>query len=500
MKLSARCVALRCFAARWSPVLLRFLLVLLVLPFALPVEAQPRFTGNFVPQSQYATSAALALFVDPTGNDNGTCLASGTSACATPAGAIARIPYRVRHAVTVTIAAGTYANLKIQNLSVETGGTLTFNGPSTNFAPATGTATGSLTAVSNTVNAAPTVTDSAQSWTTDNLRGRFLEMTNGTANNVRRVIVSNTATTITLASGYPTAPSVGNTYAIRTPGVVLNGTGLPLSVKSIGPGGGSATITAGNRIVISQIEANTANAVPCAIDSSASRVTFDRVRCVAQTNGFTGMSVSGNSAAPTLSNVYVQAANVAALVVSSSPLAFLNSTYARSSSSISGVASFGPAVDVSGSGLTVENTNVAGHVIDFAGTGTNFSLNGIAMGSASLNLICPSGSTGYGLYNPRPDPLLGFFEGNTLSVANLNSTNCREAAHIYGRSKLTVAGTTVTNVVYGFTVAAGGSIYFAGVAPAFSGVLAAEYRVDEVDFAVLSSGITNLTTLSSIIP
>lgn len=185
--------------------------------------------GGALRKREYQTYSALTLYVDPTGSDSNACTASGTSACATLTGALGKLPRFINHAVTINVANGTYSeSVAISNYIEPPNGAMTITGSLTNVTPATGTATGSLTAVANTGCCASvalaTMTDGAQTWTTNDFRGAFLVMTSGTQSGQVRPIVSNTATTLTLSTPFNAAPAVSDTYAIQVPGATFSGT------------------------------------------------------------------------------------------------------------------------------------------------------------------------------------------------------------------------------------------------------------------------------------
>ena len=169
----------------------------------------------------YATQAAVNLYVDPTGSDSNACTSSGSSACLTLQGAESRIPKLARHPVVVSVAAGHYTGLGIYGhsfdpASVTNGAYISWVGALTNATVATGTATGTATGgTAGSASAFGTIIDSGQSWTSNNLKGFILEKTGGTGVGEKRIITSNTSTTITAAGNW-TAPAAGSTtYAIR---------------------------------------------------------------------------------------------------------------------------------------------------------------------------------------------------------------------------------------------------------------------------------------------
>lgn len=214
--------------------LLGFLLAWAMVFAACVSFAQPTVTrGGALKKRAYQTYATTTLYVDPTGNDANPCTASGTSACLTLAGALAKVARFIRHAVNINVAAGTYAEVfRLQGFTLGSGvgaadaAALTISGAMANVTPTTGTATGTLTG--RTAPAAGTkdiVADSTQTWTTNDFRGAFLQITGGTGSGQYRPIASNTATTISLAAPFTTAPVAGSTYAIVSPSVIFTGAG-----------------------------------------------------------------------------------------------------------------------------------------------------------------------------------------------------------------------------------------------------------------------------------
>jgi len=157
--------------------------------------------------SATATTGAMTLYVATTGNDSNDGLSTG-SALLTLQAAIDKVPKIVLHLVTINVAAGTYAAVDISAFSIGTNGLIKLLGVTT--APTLTTGTTSGTATSHTVagNTLPTMTDSGQSWTVNELRGKFVKIGAATA----RVIVSNTATTLTLVDNF-VAP-VDTTYVL----------------------------------------------------------------------------------------------------------------------------------------------------------------------------------------------------------------------------------------------------------------------------------------------
>lgn len=209
--------------------------------------------GHFLKPEQYATQGTLALFVDgASGNDSNACTASGSSACLTIQGAINKIPELLQYAVTVDIAAGTYAGFRMINHAVNPASTASPTGSiyvrgaaQSNFSPATGSATGTVTSVSTDAVGFHVVTDSGQTWTVDNLSTRFLSLTGGTGSGQVCPIISNTATAVTVSCTFSPAPVAGTTYAIVTPSVLITSS-VNNTATATGAAGGAAGIILSN--------------------------------------------------------------------------------------------------------------------------------------------------------------------------------------------------------------------------------------------------------------
>lgn len=192
--------------------------------------------GGALKKRAFQTYGTVSLFVDPTGSDSNACTSTGTAACLTLQGAINKVPGRVRHNVTITLAAGTYSGaVTVSGFTIgPTDGAV--NGPAfditgsstwTNATLGAGSATGTVTTytapvVSGAAVTLGALTDSGQSWTANALKGLFVTMTSGASSGTKRVIVGNSATSLELNAPIGTV-SAGNTYAIQTPSTILSG-------------------------------------------------------------------------------------------------------------------------------------------------------------------------------------------------------------------------------------------------------------------------------------
>lgn len=198
------------------------------------------------------TTAQTAWYVDAsTGSDGNDCLTPGT-ACLTGQGALDKIPKYLKHRQAIYFATGSYPCMKVSGFLTDPNATIGSVGPITtaggagialigtlsNSTLTTGTAGGTITSSSTgqtSVGVSFTVvTDNTQSWTTDNLKGRFVTFGNFT----RQVITSNTATTFTILTS-SAAPANGVAYVIQDAATFIN------SLCTIGPTVGGAGVDGG---------------------------------------------------------------------------------------------------------------------------------------------------------------------------------------------------------------------------------------------------------------
>ncbi len=297
-----------------------FVLILTLL--ASSVLAQDITRGDGLRTRQFRTFAAVTYFVDPTGSDTNACTASGTSACATVAGVLTKFPKFIQDNITINVAAGTYPGFTMTNLVFSGNGIVRVNiaGVMGTFSPATGTATGTLTAASTGNATVDVLTDSTQAWTADNLRGRFFKITSGTGLNESRVVISNTATTVTVVRYGGTAPVAGSGYTIETPASVFNST---VTINGNVFGGSNNVIDLGRVDIASS--SGSALSLTCA--SSGGGIRLGETRITTTSVGSTGFVNSGctvsSNALGTLFGVYIQATSgLAVSVLSTSPTIF----------------------------------------------------------------------------------------------------------------------------------------------------------------------------------
>lgn len=359
-----------------------------------------RAGGSTVDTAGFVTknTDAGVFYVDLTGSNSNACTASGTSACATLSGALAKLPNRLDHAVTVNIAGNpdggvaTYSDT-VTWYDVDLNAPFNITGPSLiNATPATGSATGTLTAVSNGTTAAPalppTLTDSAATWTTNNLVGMFVVMTSGAQNGVVRVIARNTATVLTLASPYATAPAVSDTFAIRIPGVVISNavSNYTINMKFTGASGAGSIVGNGPTGTTTGIDFVNSSGSACAVASTSQTIAFTNVRCISTASTGTGMTQSSGTVR---SNISV----------------FQGGASGWSVTGTSSVAS-----------ASVTSTVLMNHSL-FYGTGT--SGRGLLFSGASIPTITANGT--YTVQSNGTSSSVGTFE-HRVSVAQISPT------------------------------------------------------------------------------
>ena len=463
--------------------------------------------GDALKRREYQTYSTQTFFIDPTGNDTNACTASGTSACLTWAGVTAKIPRHIRNSIIINIANGTYAEQMF--LTDKTfAGTLTINGSQlTSTTLATGTATGTLTAVSTGAVAFSVYTDSGQTWTTNDLRFKFLTMTSGPASGQSVLIHSNTATTITAVAPFTGVPVAGNTYTITEPGVIFSTT-TPFSFTGLlGVGtlqSASLTInnirfsgtTGANRWVATGVLQLVANNLLFTMSSTGSTLSSANNNVWSPTNtfftqtGFNCQAATGTASCASLgggvlglSGAYFLTSATTALTVASGTGLSLNKT----------------AFEATGTAAVNE---VAG-VVSMRGPT-------YATGSLSSNAFW-SITCGAGVLNPGLR-ILGTGTGTSpfnasihgVSLNALLMTGCPIGVSLGGQAVLGVTSTaTFTDTVTGVDVSAGAKARFLTL-PTFGGTFTNEFLLDSTSYtaaainALTPKIVTNSVTLSSV--
>lgn len=167
--------------------------------------------------AQGVTTADMTLYVDTaTGNDNN--IGSLALPLKTIQAAINRTPHIIAHLVTIYVRAGTYAEDLIVSNHIRHTGWFTISGYDwTDVVPATGLATGTIASYSGR-----TVNVTAASWTVNDLRGKYIQLTSGAKSGYKYPIESNTATSLTIG-GYGLSAISGQTFKFVTQGAIITG-------------------------------------------------------------------------------------------------------------------------------------------------------------------------------------------------------------------------------------------------------------------------------------
>jgi hypothetical protein len=203
------------------------------------------------------STAALDLYCDPAGDDSN----PGTPSLPVrqPTAALALVPRRLRHRVTIHLAPGRYQGFSVTGFVIDPqeDGTqvgLAVAGTFVPAVPATGTANGTSTAAADGDALAPSwavLVDGGQSWTPDDLRGRFLEVTSGAGKGQVLPIAHNDATSIWVLTTAWSAVPAGSDYVIHDQGSVIDTPiQVPTALAAVGvpprPPTSACVVVAGN--------------------------------------------------------------------------------------------------------------------------------------------------------------------------------------------------------------------------------------------------------------
>lgn len=471
----------------------KFFVLTLLLLSAFNASAQGISRGGGLKKRQFQTYSTATYYLDPAGSDANSCTAAGAaSACATLNGVWDKLPRTIRHDITINVAAGSYTFDSRWNNAIwgesattpslsEIGANVLIEGPAlTNFTPATGTATGTSTGTTTTVAPLPTVTDSTQTWTVNDLRGRFLVMTSGSLSGQARVIVANTATTITHSPWNSGGPAPGDTYAIQTPAATFSG------LQSFQNHTGINGILRFSRIELSDtgavlyVNQTDASFTPQlslvrAITTSGSSTTISVTRC--------RFPVGATSGGVTNAPYYVEnmgtGTAISATEVGATGSSLSGHLYAYSSStSATGTVyiSSGPRISAGWLNIIAETNAAAGTALriqGMAGTASGIS-------NSTVSVRCPAGSTGTGaaLWG-NTATVLRFFEavncGTGMKVGLASSAGAFNDGYLQVQADLVCTSTTTCMNT------AGGARSAVMVAPTFTGVTN-EYTVDGTSY------------------
>lgn len=136
--------------------------------------------------------------------------------------AIDALPKNIVHAVQVSVAEGNYTGFQVKGYHCADGSgiastNLTIQGTTALATLTTGTASGTATG-----GGGRTLVDTGQSWTVNELRGMFVNVTGGTGSGQYLVVESNTADTITFVQIPSPAFASGSVYEIREGKTIIN--------------------------------------------------------------------------------------------------------------------------------------------------------------------------------------------------------------------------------------------------------------------------------------
>lgn len=215
-------------------------LILIILGVVLQGQGVPQSgypggtsSSSSVSLGQLQTTAPLYLYSDPLGSDSNACTSTGVGACLTCQGACNKVPKFAKHSVIVTIGTGDQAGCICNSpifstTDLPTSGTtpgpgFLVQGTLVNATLGSGTATGTATSMTNASGVTQaTLTDSTQSWTVNALTGLVLDLPNTAAAEHEYYICSNTATVITLCTGWTSGITATPAYSIKDFATNLN--------------------------------------------------------------------------------------------------------------------------------------------------------------------------------------------------------------------------------------------------------------------------------------
>jgi hypothetical protein len=431
--------------------------------------AQPVVTrGGALKKRAYQTYGTISLFVDGTlGSDSNPCTASGASACATFAAAMAKVPRFIQHNVTIAIAAGTYTEaFAITDRKLTNNVSITVTGAQASFAVATGTNSGTSTAATAATTASPaTMTDSGQAWTVNNLRGRFVVFSSGALSGQTIPIASNTATTLTLATS--NTPGVGSAYTIQSPSVIFAAAGTtPYRLSAID---GSGTIS------LSDLDfSRTGTGVNFSLaGSETTLVSVSRSRFVASaTNTIAISAVSGSLS---LTNCHVQALSSSGALSCTATGIAGSGAIACTSSNTNFVAAAGAALFLNNAKQSVFSSSPmesdgASGVLTVTGS------NNVRLGGVWLT--CAGGaSSGLSTSTSSQPPVPSYI----TSTGTLAVSGCTDGILLYGAAWLRTSLVAITSATRGVSLTSGARVDFLLQVPTFTTVTN-EIQLDSTNY------------------
>lgn len=427
---------------------------------------QPVNPGSFTPSNApnlvYATTAAITLYVDPTGSDSNDCTATGTAACLTIQGALNKVPKMLRHGVTVNVAAGTYGCFYVAGFTCDpsiqqtTGGLLVdATAALTASTLATGSATGTFT--SSTAGSGTTFgtgTNSGATWTINDLKGRFITSASQT-----RVISSNTATAITIVGTWTSPGAVA--YTIQDPGVTINtACAAPASTQAASSANAAAVLSYNNlcasRSNLIGVQgmrlSNAAGTGMFLSDNSGSIARLMQVRnSVAASNGIVVGNSSSASLVSGIGRVDIQDVDLLGSDTSATPLnVAAGSVVSTRILTRSGNTSISVgAAQFSSSATDLQAPQTQGFVV----------IGGRVTSLSGTNITCASGG-GIGLVLGAATTIAQSASSN-VQLSGVNITTCGTGISVKGTgSNVDLSGLTGTAATTGISVSNGGAVSF----------------------------------------
>lgn len=397
------------------------------------------------------TSEHLTVWVNSaTGSDTPKSGNTADQPVKTVSYALSRLPKRIGHLVTIRVAAGNYDGFTVNSFVMDPAPGVSVHGililgTYANATLATGTATGTFSGVTTGSAATPvfsTLTDNTQAWTVDNLKGYLVEILTGTNAGALVPIISNTATTLTLAST-STVASVGGTYAIRDwasvvttsvlgPGNLFQSNITPIQLSvGIGVRNNANGIT--GSILIEGLKVNAAATDSIASSGNTGTVRFERCCVMGTGRGF----ITGGSASTIISNCVIRPTNNIGGLVGNA-----GGTFSVNNCLISGLPGAGAALQVQGSNTSggFNNTRIEGfpNGIKIVTSGACIWQGGglsIETNASQAILMSAVGHIGWG--------------GTIVQITGMKADNCSAAFAVGGLNQVWCDSLQATNCTYG---------------------------------------------------
>lgn len=415
-------------------------------------------SGTGVTRAEVYTTGAITLSVNPDGGMTSGCLSATSAAtdCRDPQAAIDAIPKGIFHNVKVFVDAGTYTrtwnisgfNSWALDAGTSSGATapgITIAGSSsyTTFTPSTGSGTGTATAYTAGSGTTLTVlTDSLQTWPTDGtLKGHMVKTSLSVTTAV--FITDNTATTLTLSGALGTVVPASTTYQICDPSTkfVPENDSFPFSIKG-------NNMNFNMQDVEIQSSSGGAGFLNLYADaqgaSTGAGVTLSRVRFVNTIAAAPAITVFGNKAAVTFSQVGIISARSAVLNVSttSGGGTFTMSGYISGSNSSSAVVTIGSG-DITFNGTVIETGSTGANPIQFSAANNQYS----NLNLSTTKLICPASSTAAAIFGTGQSGEMPNMFTATVAPTNFSTVGCLIGAALRGQFvwKPLNSGTSVIN-------------------------------------------------------